>query len=82
DIMEFVGKTPNTVYGTLHGPGYSGAQGIGKPLDLGKPVSGEFHTYTIIKRPNEIIWQVDGVEYHRLAPANLPAGTSWVFEKP
>ena len=28
------------------------------------------------------IWQVDGVEYHRLAPANLPAGTSWVFEKP
>ncbi|MDP1171353.1 glycoside hydrolase family 16 protein, partial [Klebsiella pneumoniae] len=82
DIMEFVGKTPNTVYGTLHGPGYSGAQVIGKPLDLGKPVSGEFHTYTIIKRPNEIIWQVDGVEYHRLAPANLPAGTSWVFEKP
>ena len=80
--MQFVGKTPNTVYGTLHGPGYSGAQGINKPLDLGKPVANDFHTYTIIKRPNEIIWQVDGVEYHHLTPANLPAGGSWVFEKP
>lgn len=82
DIMEFVGKTPNTVYGTLHGPGYSGAQGINKPYDLGTAVSGDFHTYTIIKRANEIIWQVDGKDYHRLTPASLPAGGSWVFEKP
>lgn len=82
DIMEFIGKTPNTTYGTLHGPGYSGAQGIGKPYDFGKPVDGDFHTYTIIKRPNEIVWQVDGVEFHRLTPASLPAGGTWVFEKP
>lgn len=82
DIMEFVGKTPNTVYGTLHGPGYSGAQGINKPYDLGTAVSADFHTYTIIKRPNEIIWQVDGKDYHRLTPASLPAGANWVFEKP
>jgi len=82
DIMEFVGKTPNATYGTLHGPGYSGAQGIGKPLDFGKPVADDFHTYTIIKRPNEIVWYVDGKEYHRLTPALLPAGGMWVFEKP
>ncbi|WP_457351787.1 glycoside hydrolase family 16 protein [Roseateles sp. P5_D6] len=82
DIMEFIGKTPNTTYGTLHGPGYSGAQGIGKPYDFGKPVADDFHTYTIIKRPNEIVWQVDGVDYHRLTPALLPAGGTWVFEKP
>lgn len=82
DIMEFVGKTPKTVYGTLHGPGYSGAQGINKPYDMGALVSADFHTYTIIKRPNEIIWQVDGKEYHRLTPALLPSGGQWVFEKP
>ncbi|WP_457420800.1 glycoside hydrolase family 16 protein [Roseateles sp. P5_E7] len=82
DIMEFIGKTPNATYGTLHGPGYSGAQGIGKPRDFGGPVANDFHTYTIIKRPNEIIWQVDGVEFHRLTPALLPAGGTWVFEKP
>ena len=60
----------------------AGAQGIGKPRDFGVPVANDFHTYTIIKRPNEIIWQVDGVEFHRLTPANLPAGGTWVFEKP
>lgn len=82
DIMEFVPQTPNATYGTLHGPGYSGAQGIGKSIDFGAPVVGDFHTYTIIKRPNEIVWYVDGRQYHRLTPADLPAGGTWVFEKP
>ncbi len=82
DIMEYVGKTPNTAYGTAHGPGYSGAQGAGKPFDFKRPVSDDFHVFSIIKRPNEIIWLVDGVEYHRLTPATLPAGGSWVFERP
>lgn len=82
DIMEFIGKTPTVTYGTAHGTGYSGAQGIGKPYEFGKPVADDFHTYTVIKRANEIIWQVDGVEFHRLTPASLPAGAPWVFEKP
>jgi beta-glucanase (GH16 family) len=29
DIMENVGNAPGTVYGTIHGPGYSGSEGIG-----------------------------------------------------
>ena len=29
DVMENIGKEPSTVHGTLHGPGYSGAGGIG-----------------------------------------------------
>ncbi|MFG6458919.1 glycoside hydrolase family 16 protein [Roseateles sp. BYS96W] len=82
DIMEFVGQTPNSTYGTAHGPGYSGAQGIGKPYDFGKPVEGDFHTYAIVKRPNEIVWYVDGVQYHRLTPADIPAAGTWAFEKP
>lgn len=41
-----------------------------------------FHTYTLIKRPNEVIWQVDGVQYHRITPASMPAGGTWAFEKP
>ncbi len=82
DIMEFVGQTPNSTYGTAHGPGYSGAQGIGKPYDFGKPVESDFHTYTLVKRPNEIVWYVDGVQYHRLTPADIPASGTWAFEKP
>jgi len=80
DVMEFIGKTPNLTYGTLHGPGYSAAKGIGKSFDFGRPVADDFHTYTIIKRPNEIVWYVDGVEYHRLSPDKLPAGGSWAFD--
>ena len=34
DIMENVGFEPSTVHGTLHGPGHSGAGGIGAGCSL------------------------------------------------
>ena len=34
DIMENIGKEPGRVHGTVHGPGYSGAQGVGRAYDL------------------------------------------------
>lgn len=82
DIMEWIGRTPDTLYATVHGPGYSGAAGPqGKrPLNVSAP--GEFHTYGLIKRPYALIWLLDGEEYHRLTPADLPVGTEWVFERP
>jgi beta-glucanase (GH16 family) len=82
DIMEYVGKTPNQVYGTAHGPGYSGANGLGKSYTAATPIDRDFHVYTLIKRPNELIWQIDGIEFQHLTPASLPAGGRWVFEKP
>ena len=82
DIMEYIGKTPNTVYGTAHGPGYSGANGLNTPYNASSPIASDFHTYTLIKRPNEIIWQIDGIEYKRLTPASLPSGGTWAFERP
>ena len=39
DIMEYVGRLPNEVFGTLHGPGYSGGQSYGDTYDLGEPVA-------------------------------------------
>ena len=36
DIMEYVGRVPNQVFGTLHGPGYSGGQSYGKSLRPGQ----------------------------------------------
>ncbi len=30
DIMEWVGRTPTRIFGTIHGPGYNGAGGIGR----------------------------------------------------
>jgi hypothetical protein len=34
DIMENIGREPATVHGTIHGPGYSGAHGIGAAFSL------------------------------------------------
>src|ERR1044072_3906019 len=34
DIMENIGKEPGSVHGTIHGPGYSGAGGIGAGYSL------------------------------------------------
>jgi beta-glucanase (GH16 family) len=80
DIMEWAGKNPNTIFGTVHGPGYSGNNGVSTTTNLGVPVSNDYHVFTIIKRPNEIIWFVDGRQFHRVTPTSLPAGTRWVFE--
>lgn len=82
DVMEYIGKAPTTVHATAHGPGYFGDRGLTKAHDLGAPVAAAFHVYTLIKRPNEMVWLVDGVEVHRVTPASVPAGTTWVFEKP
>ncbi|WP_374661426.1 family 16 glycosylhydrolase [Inhella sp.] len=81
DIMEFVGKEPNAVYGTVHGPGYSGANGLGKERRMGQPVPDAFHVFAIVKRPNEIEWFLDGESFFKITPASLPAGAAWVFER-
>jgi beta-glucanase (GH16 family) len=79
DIMENVGNQPNTVYGTVHGPGYSGAEGIGGNRNIGTPLSNAFHTYAVEWSPNLIVWFLDGSEYFRVTPANL-GGDQWVFD--
>jgi beta-glucanase (GH16 family) len=80
DIMENVGFEPNTVHGTLHGPGYSGSGGIGAAYS-GPRFADGFHTFTIDWSPNLIIWYVDGNEYQRRTPADL-GGRTWVFNRP
>ena len=83
DIMEYIGREPKVVYGTLHGPGYSGAKGISRGDTIASGAyADDFHVFSISWRPNEIRWFVDGREYHRLTPGNLPAGTKWVFDHP
>ncbi|MDX6261305.1 MAG: hypothetical protein QOH84_2993 [Kribbellaceae bacterium] len=83
DIMENIGKEPSTVHGTIHGPGYSGAGGIGAPYTLpnGQKFADGFHTFTIDWSPNSIIWYVDGVQYQQRTPADL-GGKTWVYNHP
>jgi beta-glucanase (GH16 family) len=81
DIAEVVGHEPRTAYGTAHGPGYSGPDGIGHATDLGAAASEGFHVYSVVKEPYKIHWLVDGVPVYTLTPEMLPPGSPWVYER-
>jgi beta-glucanase (GH16 family) len=83
DIMEHVGRVPNRVFGTLHGPGYSGGQSYGGIYDLDQPVADAFHTFTIDWQPNKIVWYIDGIQYHQATPNDaFMQGKQWVYNHP
>lgn len=84
DIMEYIGREPFKVFGTLHGPGYSGAKGLSATHTLtnGKKVSDEFHTFAVEWEPNVIRFYIDRVLYKTRTPADLPISTAWVFDRP
>ncbi|MGH3436419.1 MAG: glycoside hydrolase family 16 protein [Sciscionella sp.] len=83
DIMENVGFEPGTVHGTIHGPGYSGANGIGSAYTLpgGQRFADGFHTFAVDWAPNKVTWSVDGVAYETRTPADV-GGNEWVFDHP
>ncbi|HWS54507.1 MAG TPA: glycoside hydrolase family 16 protein [Pyrinomonadaceae bacterium] len=84
DIMENIGREPSTVHGTLHGPGYSGAGGVGAgyTLPAGRRFADDFHTFAVEWEPNAVRWYVDGRLYQTRTPGDLPAGARWVFDHP
>ncbi|MGI9069361.1 MAG: glycoside hydrolase family 16 protein [Pyrinomonadaceae bacterium] len=84
DIMEHIGREPSNVYGTLHGPGYSGGEGISASYSLPPPkkFSDDYHTYAVEWEPNVLRFYVDGLLYKTRTPADLPAGKAWVFNHP
>ena len=83
DIFENIGE-PFTSYSTLHGPGYSGAKGISAkyPLPAGQAVNTAFHLYAIEWAPNDIKFFFDKQLVAERTPADLPAGTAWVYDHP
>jgi beta-glucanase (GH16 family) len=84
DIMENIGKEPDTVHGTVHGPGYSGLHGIGGPVTLpgGTAVADGFHVFAVDCESNQITWFMDGRPYFNITPARLPQNARWVFNRP
>lgn len=82
DIMENIGSEPGTVHGTLHGPGYAGGAGIGKPFALSRPnrFTDDFHLFAVEWEPEEIRWYVDDVLTHTVTPGDVPG--EWVYDHP
>ena len=81
DFMEYVSRIPNEIFGTIHGPGYSGGASFGNTWNFGEPASNEFHTFAIEWQPGLIEWYVDGILYHSATPADV-APNQWVFDDP
>lgn len=83
DVMENVGYEPATVHGTVHGPGYSGGQGITSSYQhpQGWSFADTFHTFAVDWKPGSITWSVDGVAYKTVTTADT-RGNPWVFDKP
>ncbi len=82
DIMENIGSEPGIIHGTLHGPGYSGGNGVGKSYTLpnGRPFADDFHVYAIEWEPAAIRWYVDDMLYNTVTADDLPG--DWVYDHP
>lgn len=73
DIMELIGTTPSTVYGTLHWGSIGGAhvsKGANYKL-LSGDYSKEFHVFSIIWGENYIQWLVDDQKYLDISISDL-----------
>ncbi|TYB94362.1 MAG: glycoside hydrolase family 16 protein [Kosmotoga sp.] len=86
DIVEFLGYDKWTVYGTLHGPNYSGTRGIsGKyRMDLTKfpSFTEDFNKFGIIWNEEEIIWYVNDTIYHRVKKETVENRNNlWMFDR-
>lgn len=81
DILEVLGHDPKKLYGTLHGPGYSGTDPRGgwHTLEQGS-FADAYHVVAVEWEPTRIRWFVDGLQYHQVEPKDVPAG-QWVFDK-
>jgi beta-glucanase (GH16 family) len=82
DVMENIGREPQIVHGTMHGPGYSGGSGIGAQYTSPAPFADDFHVYAVEWESGAVRWYVDGKLYHQAAPSRLPSGARWVFDHP
>ncbi len=84
DVMEIIGREPSTVYSTLHGPGYSGAQGLSDSFTLleGKKFADDFHIFEVEWNPRDISFYVDGLHYHTRKAPEFTGNRQWVFDHP
>ncbi len=81
DIMEHLGREPDLVMGTVHGPGYAGAGSIGRWNRQDFPIADEFHTYAIDWDQDGIRWYFDGEQYFDLSRDGVN-DREWVFDAP
>jgi len=81
DIMEYVGREPDLIMGTLHGPGYSGATGLSQWNRQEYNIADDFHTYAVEWDTDQISWFYDGEEYSTYTREDV-GNRLWPFDQP
>jgi beta-glucanase (GH16 family) len=83
DIMENIGSEPATNHGSMHGPGYSGDRALTATYRLPSGrLDDAFHVFAAEWEPDKVRFYVDGHLYEVRTPADIPAGTKWIFDHP
>lgn len=81
DIVEYLGNAPTSIFGSVHGPSYSGVESISKKYTLtNSRFDTDFHVFGIEWDENYINYYVDDVLYNQITPADVPG--EWVFNQP
>lgn len=81
DIMENIGREPDQVHGTLHGPGYAGDQPLTGTYTLprGERAADGFHVYAAEWEPGAVRFYVDGILFEKRTAAEVE-GKPWAFD--
>lgn len=87
DVMENVGRTPNTVYGAVHGPAKalmtnSAPYHRTGTAKLARPLSADYHVFAVDSAPGVLKFSVDGRVYNTLRRSDMQAGETWVYDRP
>nr|WP_285627520.1 discoidin domain-containing protein [Kineosporia sp. NBRC 101677] len=84
DIMEHVGKVPDTVYSTLHAPAYYGGGGYGQPFTVpGSDFANDFHTYAVDWDATHMTFSVDGKAFFTADKETVETTRGpWVYDHP
>lgn len=71
DIMELVGNTPSTVYGTAHWNNNGHVSRGSNFTLLGSKFSSNFHVFTLVWTPNRLMWLVDNQLYSSISRSEI-----------
>jgi len=85
DIMEHVGNDPTRMHTNIHGPNFSGNNGLGQGVTLpnSEPFANAYHTVALKWEPYELTWYLDGQKMRTLRRNDIQSPSKpWVFNKP
>jgi beta-glucanase (GH16 family) len=85
DIMENIGKEPDKIHGSLHGPSTTANTSDLTSiftLPAGQNFADDFHLYAVEWSPDNVRFYVDANLHATFGQSDWPAGGKWVFDHP